>query len=60
MDPPHNIQFLLKIHMNNTLKKSTKKYKKIKKRECGEELTSIPPYGQQKMSANKKATHGMM
>jgi len=32
----------------------------MKKRERGEELTRIPPYGPQKMSANQNTTHGMM
>jgi len=53
MDSPHNIQSLLKIHINNTLKKKEqKKHKKMKKRERGEELTGIPPHRPQKMSAN--------
>ena len=45
MDPPHNIQSLLKIHINNIFKKEKKKnYKKVlKKTKLGEELQSVPP-----------------
>ena len=47
MDPSHNIQSLLKIYINNSFKKrkSTKKYKKMKKSEHGKELTGTPPCG---------------